>query len=119
MTTVLVFGSENDPQAWGMIPDLKRILPAHGFVRTEDPEDLMKVLDDDVVILDVAEGISKPRVVAPESLARSRPSTLHDMDLGTYIQLLREIGKLDSVTIVGIPRQGQWTREVAELLDRQ
>lgn len=57
------------------------------------------------IILDVVEGIREPRVLSIDELS-AQPHNAHDLDLGFYLKLLKETGKLKEVKIIGIPQKG-------------
>ena len=71
------------------------------FVKADSPEEIK---GDNVVILDVAKGIDKVVVLEDVSKLKSMtPCSCHDLDLGFYLQLKKELGELGSVKIICVP----------------
>ncbi len=54
-------------------------------------------------IMDVAEGIDKIKVIGIEDLQENKLFSLHDFDLGFFLQLMQQIGRIDEVKIIAIP----------------
>ncbi|MBW3017473.1 hypothetical protein KY316_03795 [Candidatus Woesearchaeota archaeon] len=101
---ILVFGNEfleNDSMAKKLADEVG----SEKFVKCDRVEDILKYKD--FVIMDVVEGIDKVMVIDDvDRLKASKLVSLHDFDLGFFLKLLKETGKLDKVKIIGIPMKG-------------
>ncbi|MFH2106203.1 MAG: hypothetical protein ABII22_03005 [Candidatus Micrarchaeota archaeon] len=66
----------------------------------------------DLVILDVVQGIKKLTIITDfDQLKSSQIYTLHDFDLGMNLKLLKKLGHIDKMKIIGIPMG--WKKEKA------
>jgi len=73
------------------------------FVISDSPMEVLNS-NEEVIILDVVKGISKVRVIDDiDKLELENSVTCHDLDLGFYLKLLKQSGKIQKVTIIGIP----------------
>lgn len=62
--------------------------------------------DSKLVIMDVVRGITRPRLFVDLDEFETRPENTHDLDLGFFLKLLKEIKKEKKVWVIGIPRKG-------------
>ena len=102
---VLVFGNpvaKIDSAAVKIAERLEKEVKGMEFVRFDTAEDLEKE-GDSLVILDAVVGLKKPRLVNLDELELRKAVSLHDFDLGWNLRLLKRIGKLNSVAIIGVP----------------
>jgi len=74
------------------------------FVKCESTSEFMR--QEGKIILDVVQGLKAPRIVTVDELAEPKTCSLHDLDLGYELKLLKEIGELGEIKIIGIPMQG-------------
>lgn len=106
MKKILVFGSpylDQDNLAVKIGSKLKQ----EGFKlkHCSNPDDLLNYELENVLILDVAKGIDKVDMFNDiDSLEFSVIFSLHDFDLGYFLKILKEAGKLETVNIIGIPQ---------------
>jgi len=105
---ILVFGNplvEKDNLALKLIPKLKKEFPKIEFKHLDPNENLeSEIKDGKLVILDVVEGIDKIMIINDiDKLKVDKIYSMHDFDLGYNLKLLKKIGKLDSVEIIGLP----------------
>ncbi len=98
---IFVFGSSNDPHAWFIADKLAEDFPSMEFVKTEDPFVIHG--EKDVVIVDVVKGIKEPCTLSEDDIKKRRISTLHDLDLGFVINLLKTMKEIKNLKILGIP----------------
>ena len=71
------------------------------FIKADSPEELE---GKEIFILDVAEGIDKVVILEDVSkLKEYQRCSCHDLDLGFYLQLKKELGELGKVKIICIP----------------
>ena len=65
---------------------------------------------ENVILLDVVQGINKVELIANNQidyLTTSPRTSVHDFDLGFQLKYLKKLGKIGRVTIIGIPAQGE------------
>ena len=106
---ILVFGNpmvEKDSLALKLIPKLKKYFSGKfDFVEFDSTEDLQKQ-GRNLLILDVVEGLEKVEIIDDLSkLSKEKVYSMHDFDLSHNLRMLKHIGLLDSVKIIGLPMQ--------------
>ena len=103
---ILVFGNpflENDSLPLKLLPELRERFPNVEFKEIDPTEDLDKQ-GRDLVILDTIEGIKNiTEINSIEQLHANKVYSMHDFDLAYNLKLLKKIGKIDSVRIIGVP----------------
>ena len=103
---VLVFGNlllENDSLPLRLLPKLRERFFDVEF-KEVDPTEGLESEGRDLVILDSVEGIDEVMVIdSIERLHANRVCSMHDFDLGYNLKLLKKVGKIDSVRIIGVP----------------
>ncbi len=80
------------------------------FIPFKPNEDLPFVDSQDVVIMDVVEGLSKVTLMQNADLEKiilPPRGTTHDFDLGFQLRYLKKLGRLGKVTIIGLPMAGR------------
>jgi len=103
---VLVFGNpllDNDSLPLRLLPKLREGFPSIEF-KEIDPTEGLECDGRDLVILDSVAGINE--VVEIDSIERlhaNRVFSMHDFDLAYNLKLLKKVGKIDSVRIIGVP----------------
>ena len=105
MITILAFGNEYlqmDSLAKKIAPKL-RDRNVKVFM-CDSPEEIT-LHKPPIVILDVAEGITKPTLLKVEQLENSRIYSLHDFDLAYFLKLMKEMNELNEkdITIIALP----------------
>lgn len=104
---ILVFGNplvEEDSLAIKLIPKLKKFFPKLEFVKIDPTEGLEK-FGKDLIILDVARGIENVMLIdSVEKLKTNKVYSMHDFDLSLNLKILKKLGKINSVKIIGIPQ---------------
>ncbi len=121
---VYVFGNpdvEMDNAAIKVAKELEGKVKNMELVFVNPNEDLPFAEEDEVVVMDVVEGIDKVILFSErdvDKLVLSQRSTVHDYDLGFQIRYLRKLGKLGKVKIVGIPMgwETNFAERIADLL---
>ena len=107
MKTILVFGNEflkKDSMAKKLACSIKS--KEINFVECNSVNDILKQ-DGTLTIMDVVEGIKKPMIIEDiDRLEANKLVSLHDFDLGFFLKLLKETGKLKNVRIIGVPEKG-------------
>ncbi|MDO8740779.1 MAG: hypothetical protein Q7J54_04390 [Candidatus Woesearchaeota archaeon] len=120
MTAVLCFGNEfleNDSLAKKIADEIK--LEGFEFIKTDNVDDILNYANsDELYILDVVENIRKTVLIKNiDDLKSSKICTLHDFDLGFYLKLMKEIGKIKEIRIIGIPQEGNTEEIKKEVID--
>jgi len=105
---ILCFGNEfleEDSLAKKISDEIK--ISGIGFVKCNSPEEIFDYTDETFVILDVAENINDVIVLKDITEIKKRKlSTLHDFDLGFFLQLMEKTGKKIDAKIICIPQKG-------------
>lgn len=109
MTKIFCFGNEffeQDSLAKTIADEIK--VKGIEFVRCNAPDDLIHYEDlSNIILLDVVKGIDNVMLITdPDVLKHHDSVSAHDIDLGFYLKLLKEIGKVKNVKIIGIPQKG-------------
>jgi Ni,Fe-hydrogenase maturation factor len=121
MRKVLCFGNEllkNDSLAMELADELK--IPGHEFVKCGFPLAEMLKCKGDVFIMDVVEHLQKTMLIKDiNQLKSERLISLHDLDPALVVKLLKELGNIKNVYIIGIPAEGDKGRikeDIAKVL---
>ncbi|MEW6529020.1 MAG: hypothetical protein AB1391_03970 [Candidatus Micrarchaeota archaeon] len=101
---ILVFGNpfiNGDSIVFNIVKKLKRKFCFKILESVEDIENEGKNL----LILDSAEGISKICILKDlDRLETNALYSMHDFDIALTLKLLKKIGKIESVTIIAVPK---------------
>jgi Ni,Fe-hydrogenase maturation factor len=77
------------------------------IVKCISPEEVMDYLNKDFYILDVVKDLKEVRMIDDiDKLQSGKMVSLHDFDLGFFLKLMKETGKIDKVKIICIPQEG-------------
>jgi Ni,Fe-hydrogenase maturation factor len=80
-------------------------------LHVENPIELTDLAIEEYIILDVAEGITEPKIITDlDKLLLGRLCSLHDFDMAFFLKLLKELGQVSTVRIIALPQR----MEVAE-----
>lgn len=103
---VYVFGNplvKKDSMPLKLLPELRKAFPKIEF-QEMDPMEGMEKLGRNLIILDTVKGIKGVQLIEDlKSLEGRKIFSLHDMDLGFHLKLLKKMGILNRVRIIGIP----------------
>lgn len=103
---ILVFGNplvESDSLALKVSKKLEKELPGIEFKEFDTAENLEKE-GENIIILDVVKGLKKVEIIEDlEKLDRRTIFSLHDFDLSHELKILKKIGMIKKVRIIGIP----------------
>jgi len=105
---ILVFGnplSEKDNLALKLLPKLKKKFPNIEFKEIDPSESLESEIEQEKLFaLDVVHGINKIKIIKDiEQLKTNKIYTMHDFDLALNLKLLKKVGKLKEIEIIGVP----------------
>lgn len=112
---IYVFGNpylENDNFAHKVAGKLKNIqvVPCRG------PEELIGEKEE-LLIIDVVNGINKPLVIKSiEQLKARKLTSLHDFDVGFFLHLLNKVGAVKRIKIIGVPEKGD-SKKIAKKVE--
>ena len=77
------------------------------FVKCSSPEEVFEEDNEKIVILDVVGGVDE--VILIDNLSQLQTGnmvSLHDFDLAYFLKLMRRMGTLKEINIIGIPMEG-------------
>jgi len=108
-TLVLAFGNEyvkEDSLAIEISKELK--LDNIEVKRCHSVDDLYNYQDyERIFILDVVKDIEKTMLITDiDRIKGHKLYSLHDFDLGFFLKLMKELGMLKEIKIIGIPQEG-------------
>lgn len=96
-----------------LMDDLRKEFPGTEFIEAGGPEDIEGQAE--VNIIDTVEGISKVSDIGINDVEEHNCCSLHDFDLAMSLKLLRKMGKLGEVRIIGIPSGYSKKKALGEL----
>jgi len=96
-----------------LMDDLRKEFPGTEFLEAGGPEDIEGQAE--VNIIDTVEGISKVSDIGIDDIEEHKCCSLHDFDLAMSLKLLRKMGKLKGVKIIGIPKGYSKKKALGEL----
>ncbi|MDI6738006.1 MAG: hypothetical protein QME12_05850 [Nanoarchaeota archaeon] len=102
---ILVFGNKlvkEDSLPLKLMPKLQKAFPSIEFIELDGIENLEKY-GRLPLIMDAVEGIKEPCIIHLKDIQKHKIISMHDCDLGFNLLLLKKIGKIDDVVIIGIP----------------
>ena len=103
--TIFIFGNEQlemDSLPLRILSELRRAFPSLNF-EIKDPNEEW-IVPEKLIIIDTAVGLKKVKVFDNlDSFDTSPHLTMHDFDAMANLQLLKKLGKLKEVRIIGIP----------------
>ena len=121
---VYVFGNpdlEQDSLPVRVVPQLQRVRPDCKF-HLRDPLEDWDDVPDPLIIVDTLRGIEKVTVITDLDAFADAPRVgMHDLDLLAQLKLLKKVGKLKRVTVVGVPPSltpDQAVTQIAALLPK-
>lgn len=103
---VWVFGNidlEQDSLPVAVVPQLQRVRPDCVF-HLRDPLEEWDEVPDPLIIVDTLKGVEKVTVFTDLDAFSDAPRVgMHDLDLLAQLKLLKKVGKLKQVIVVGVP----------------
>jgi len=113
---ILVFGNALvDKDSLALIVARELHSERFEFVECDSAENIEQ-FGKDLLILDVAEGITSVGIITDISkLETFHAYSLHDFDLTMTLKLMKKIGKINSVRIIAIPVHYDKKKAVAEV----
>ena len=121
-SAVFIFGNpdiESDSLPARILPKLRENFPSLNF-EMKDPNEEWEI-PDDLVVIDVAEGIDEVTVFNDLKNFASPPRVgMHDFDALTNLRYMEKIGKLKKIKIIALPMgmsEDDAVKEVSEFLN--
>ena len=104
---MLCFGStaaKGDDLALRLAAEIK--MAGTKLIAVNSADGLIEHLGSDFVILDVAKGIRKPKILAGTgALETGRLVSLHDFDIAFFLKLAQKSGLQQNVTVIALPME--------------
>jgi len=73
------------------------------FIIAQSPNEILNV-NEELIIIDVVKGLKEVKLIENiDDLVLTNSLTCHDLDLGFYLKLMKETGKIKEVKIIGLP----------------
>ncbi|MBS1266163.1 MAG: hypothetical protein MAG795_00128 [Candidatus Woesearchaeota archaeon] len=121
MKTILCFGNPHLKQDSLAITLAKKLkIEGFKFKICIRPEELLENTGKEILIMDVVKGINKVKLITDiDQFRLNKIITLHDMDLGFYLKLLKQTGQIEEVKVIGLPQKAEQTKakqQIKELL---
>ena len=131
-TTIYIFGNELldfDNLPLKLAPKLKKLFPDINFI-IQDPNENLKFtrrirqsggvggpdMVDKLIIIDTVMGIKNIAVICDiKKLETEKIYSMHDFDLAFNLKLLKKIGRLGKLTILGVPPDYSEKKALREL----
>ena len=108
MTTVLCFGNQflkEDSLAKELADEIK--IENTTFIKCNSLNEIIECKDKNLFILDVVENITKViQIKDLNQLKENKLCTLHDFDLSFFLKLMKTLGEIKNINIIGIPQKG-------------
>lgn len=87
-----------------LLPKLKKQFPKIIFLHIDPNEDFIPPKNEPCIIIDTVVGIKTVTIFNNiDAFLVTRSVSPHDYDLGFHLKLLKKMGKLGKITIIGIP----------------
>ncbi len=108
MNTIYIFGNplltfDNLPIR--LKPKLEKAFPDINFI-IQDPNENLHPENGELFIIDTVEGIKDVILIEDLDQIKNDPKySMHDFDLGFNLKLLKKIGALQKVKIIGVPME--------------
>jgi len=103
MKTLYVFGNEFLAED-SFAHEVSKHLHAN-IIPCSSPDTLLDV-EGDITILDVVKDIHEPMLLRPNQIKTRNIVSLHDFDVGFFLNLMKELGNEQNIKIIGIPQEG-------------
>ena len=115
---ILIFGNpliKEDSLPLKLIPILQQKFPQHTFQEI-DPTENLESQGQHLTILDTVQDIDKITILTSiEQLHANKVYSMHDFDLALNLKLLKKLGKITSVKIIGIPMNISKEKAIEEI----
>ncbi len=103
---IYVFGNpllKEDSVPLKLLTRLRKEFPEIDFVEL-DPSDNIHELGKELAIIDTVKNMKRVRIIENiDSIEADKIYSLHDFDLGQNLKLLKKLGMIEKVRIIGVP----------------
>lgn len=117
--TVYVLGNpldSHDRLPMKLLPQLRERCPQFYFTLLDPTEEMSVEKNQNLILIDTVFGIDKVTVFKGlSSFSLSPRVTVHDYDLPLSLGLLTKLGKIENVTVIGVPPEGNETGILQEI----
>jgi hypothetical protein len=107
--TIFVLGNpleDTDRVPIQLLPELTKVYPNINFVLFDPTEELPEPIPKHMYLLDTIEGIDKVTLFTDmNNFLLSPRFSVHDFDVPLFLGILKKLGKINQVTIIGIPKK--------------
>lgn len=122
MPVVLCFGNRYVPEDAAAIELGESLqVPGFTFIPTPSPESIIDHLDEDLYVMDVAEGVSEVTLITDPSKVRLPPRvTAHDIDPALFLRIVETLYGV-KVPVIALPMGAErevMREQLIELLSR-
>lgn len=108
--TIYILGNillDTDNMPMKIVPLLKKKFPEILFMLFDPTEEFQETGEKNLIFIDTVVGIQKPESFnGLTEWKRSPRVSVHDFDLPIQLGLMQKIGKIKSITIIGVPPKG-------------
>jgi Ni,Fe-hydrogenase maturation factor len=117
--TIYIFGNlllDFDNLPIRLLPKLKKRFLDIDFIIQDPNENIKLPQNGELIIIDTVMGIKKVTIIDKiEKLETSKIYSMHDFDLGFNLKLLKKIGALKKIKILGVPSDYSKEETIEEL----
>lgn len=108
--TIYIFGNSlvaEDRKAPSLLSYLQAKLPQCQFVHLDPTEEFDPKEDNELILIDTVVGIKQVTLFENiDQFAAPPRFSAHDFDLFVELRFLKKVGKMNKLTIIGIPADG-------------
>ena len=102
-----------------LLPLLQKKLPTINFVLFDPTEELPEPIPKQLYLLDTVVGITEVTVFTDMTNFLLSPRvSVHDFDLPLFLGMLKKLGKINAVTIIGVPPTLKDTESLVQTINR-
>lgn len=119
MKSIYLLGNpafEQDSLPLKLLPKLQASFPNINFIHLDPTEPFPE--EKHLILIDTIINASKISILTEKDLNRIQSSpnySLHDFDLGFQLKLMKKLGKLKKVTIIGVPADCEEENAIDEI----
>jgi hypothetical protein len=101
-----------------LLPKIQKLFPDISFIYLDPTEECPYVSNKEFIFIDTVVGIEKvTKFSGLNHWTISPRNTVHDFDLPLNLGILKKLGKIEKITIIGVPQEGNERRILNDLRD--
>ena len=105
---------EEDSLPMKLLPRIRASFPKTKFIEFDPTEEFPE--EEKLVLIDIIEGLQNVRLFEDLDKIQSSPKySVHDFDLGFQLKLMKKVGKLKEVKIIGVGQNMSEEKAIKEL----